>query len=147
MKPLVIGQAPSSSSNPDWPLSGRSGRRLAALCGVEEADFLEAFDRVNLIPTFPGKAGKGDAFCIEEARRSALIVRHMQPRQVILLGDNVRRAFDVVDGAPLFRWFRLGPHRAAIAPHPSGVSRWWNEQENEIRARNFWRGLATGRRP
>jgi len=147
VKPLVIGQAPSSTSDPAWPLSGRSGRRLAALCGVDHGVFLDAFDRVNLIPVFPGKAGKGDAFPIEEARRSAAIVKAMSPRTVIILGDNVRRAFDVLDDAPMFRWFRLGPHCAAVAPHPSGVSRWWNDPMNAERARLFWRGLAAGSRP
>ena len=49
MKPLIIGQAPAAGSNPREPLSGNSGRRLAALCGIPHEAFLDAFERVELL--------------------------------------------------------------------------------------------------
>lgn len=30
----------------------------------------------------------------------------------------------------------------AVLPHPSGVNRWWNEEENVARARDFLREAA-----
>jgi len=88
--------------------------------------------------TFPGKAGKGDAFDGAAARCAA---GQVKARPAILLGGNVGRAFLLPPGQPLFRW-RGG---LCLAPHPSGVSRWWNDPANVRRARRFWRAAA--RRP
>lgn len=144
MKPLLIGQAPGPATVPGLPLSGRSGARLAALCGLDPDGFQIAFDRVNLIRRFPGKIGKGDAFPLAIARRRALALARTFPgRTVVLLGGNVSSAF-LLAPAPLFRWRRgaLGAARLAIAPHPSGISRWWNEPENVAAAARFFRRLA-----
>ena len=59
-RPLLIGQAPGPNTDPGVPLSGASGRRLAALCGLGLDEFLALFDRANLLPEFPGKLGKGE---------------------------------------------------------------------------------------
>lgn len=144
---LIVGQAPSASSDPAEPLSGMSGRRLASLCCLPFGEFLGAYDRVNLIDAFPGKLSKGDAFPIGEARLGAALIRAQEPRRLVLLGSGVARAFGVVEGAPALRWFRLGPHEAAICPHPSGVCRWWNDHLNAGRARSFWLRLEEARRP
>jgi uracil-DNA glycosylase len=144
LKPLLIGQAPGPETDPWLPLSGRSGARLARLCRIDLDEFLAAFDRVNLIGRFPGKAGKGDGFPLQIARRRALALsRGFGGRTVVLLGGNVSAAFCVAP-APLLRWRRgaLGAARLAIAPHPSGISRWWNEPENVRAATRFFRRLA-----
>lgn len=149
MKPLLIGQAPGPATDPGRPLSGRCGARLADLCGLELESFLNRFERVNLIETFPGKAGKGDAFPIEQARLGA--VRLMTSgrlfcRRTVFLGGNVWRAFGwpgEIAKVPLFKWAGgMQPMMMAFAPHPSGVSRWWNDPANEERARRFFRRLA-----
>ena len=48
------------------------GARLAELCGLEVDAYLRAFERVNLIRRWPGKAGKGDAFDLAKARVGAI---------------------------------------------------------------------------
>lgn len=147
LRPLIVGQAPSASSDPAEPLSGRSGRRLASLCCLSLEEFIASYDRANLVGEFPGRLQKGDAFPIGPARASAVLIRGgLSPRRLVLLGSGVARAFGVPAGSPALRWFALGRHRAAICPHPSGVCQFWNDPRNVGQARSFWLELETARR-
>ncbi len=144
MKPLIVGQAPSRLSDPREPLSGRSGARLAALCGLSLDAFVVLFERVNLLDYFPGKAGKGDLFPHEVARFSACAMTpKLRQRRTVLLGGKVAAAFHL-HRRPLLEWFEEVGDGAlvAVAPHPSGVSSWWNEPTNVVAARRFWRAFA-----
>lgn len=140
-KVLIVGQAPGRS--PGVVLGGRCGRRIAALAGITLDEFLERTERVNLLSYYPGKDGKGDAFPMDEARREAarlmsrlLAERHHRP--IVLLGCNVAKAFHFKE--ELFAWGQCYSHSlVAAAPHPSGVSRWWNSPESVEAARTFWR--------
>lgn len=148
MRPLVVGQAPGPNTDPEQPLSGRCGERLAFLCGVSRAEFLLRFERANLIHKFPGKAGKGDRFPPLAASRGLvdlLIFGSLSGRPVVMLGTNVARVFGFNPReVELFRWNVMSGSglRLALAPHPSGISRWWNEPANVELARRFWRRLA-----
>jgi hypothetical protein len=53
-------------------------------------------------------------------------------RPFIYLGKRVAEAFG-------FRgeWFEWS-HDQVVAPHPSGLSRWWNDPNNVGLARAFW---------
>lgn len=144
MKPLIVGQAPGPNTDPAEPLSGPSGRRLAALCGMDLADFLGRFDRVNLVDRFPGKAGKGDKFPVNLGRRAALILsRDFAGRRVVLLGAHVARCFELKPITPPGAFVPMWGGAVTIFPHPSGISRWWNETENLRIANHFWTMLAT----
>lgn len=149
MKPLIIGQAPGPNTDPAVPLGGRCGDRLADLCGLELKDFFLLFERVNLIQKFPGKLTKGDAFPLDEARKGAidvLIMSHVHERKIVLLGDNVAKAFGFNPSTlPTLQMHRRPAFPfagVATCPHPSGVNRWWNEPDNVKRARRFWRRIA-----
>jgi uracil-DNA glycosylase len=145
MRPLVIGQAPGPNTDPALPLSGRCGDRLADLAGLTPDNFRLMFELTNLLPTFPGKAGKGDLFPIDEARVAALrmlVSGRLGARPVVLLGANVERAFALAPDVPVLRWRPRLAVLVATCPHPSGVSRWWNDPANERAARRFWRRLA-----
>lgn len=139
MRTLIVGQAPSACSDPMIPLAGPSGRRLADMCALSFEGFLSAYERANLVPVFPGKLSKGDAFPAPAARMFAvaLLRGRRTPRRLVLLGGNVSRAFGLAP-APLFAWRPLGRHQAAVCPHPSGVCRWWNDPFNVGQARSFW---------
>lgn len=142
-RPLVVAQAPSSRSDPSEPLSGASGRRLAALCGLELDGFLHRFERVNLLPYFPGRGPKGDHFHPDVARMAACqMTPRLRQRHTVLLGWHVARAFHM-DQLELFTWQdEVGDGAlVAVAPHPSGISHWWNEPANVRRAQRFWRKL------
>ena len=90
---MIIGQAPGRQGTGE-PLSGKAGRRLAALCGLDLDAYLARFQRVNLLPVFPGKAGKGDRFPLPPAREAArALLPTLEGRRVVLLGGRVAAAF------------------------------------------------------
>lgn len=129
MKALVVGQAPSRDTDGRQPFSGRSGANLASLLGVTQRDLARTVDLVNLLPRWPGKAGKGDAFPAAEARAAAAMLAAVAPHdRVVLCGAAVVRAFGLrID--PLERVTRSGRVLLHL-PHPSGVNRWWNDEAN-----------------
>ena len=138
---MIIGQAPGQKGNGE-PLAGKAGRRLAALCGLSLDAYLARFRRVNLLPTFPGKAGKGDAFPLPAAREAArALLPALEGRRVVLLGGRVAAAFGL-HRAPLLVWQPFHGAWVAVAPHPSGLNRFWNDPRNVRRAQQFWRTFA-----
>lgn len=147
MKTVVIGQAPSRLSDPREPLSGASGRRLAELCGCSHAEFMAAFERRNLVDSWPGSAGKGD--CFPGLRAARAIADEVEPalrgRRVVLLGFAVADAFRFPH--PPFQFVDHRGAAYAFCPHPSGVNAWWNVKQNADRARAFWLDLYAGCEP
>lgn len=143
MRPLIVGQAPSRASDPAEALSGKSGRRLAALCGIPFEAFLAGFERSNLLADWPGEAqGKGDRFVGLPVAR-ALAERYRRAsyrRRVVVLGFKTAAAFGLT--GPALAFFPHWEGWFAFCPHPSGVSTWWNVRANEERARKFWTALA-----
>ena len=121
------------------PITGRIGRRLAGLCGLDYHDFLRTFDRRNLLNYEQGPLGKGDDFDPFAARRSALLMTPaLTGREVVLLGRRVERAFLGPTSLPYLSWTDLQGVRWATCPHPSGINRWWNEPANRSKAEEFW---------
>lgn len=141
MKPIIVGQAPSRSSDPSEPLSGRSGERLAFLCNCTHGEFLAAFERRNLLDAFPGKDGKGDGFVSPgEARLLAIpLISQFIDRRIILLGNMVATAFGVE--YPHYAFFRHLGASYTVTPHPSGINRHWNEPGSVQTAAVFWRSV------
>lgn len=154
MNGCLVGQAPARSSRPgSWPLDGPCGRRLARLAGLSGYDELTAvFAVANLLPEFPGKDGKGDRWPIVEARSraAAMLPTLLEFDRVLLLGRHVAEAFGVPARRKDFlEWFVLDAEPragedvtwAAVFPHPSGVSHWWNDPGNLAAAEGFLRRL------
>lgn len=126
-------------------LTGKVGRKLADLAGLSYHDYLQAFDRRNLLNYYPGpaKVGEGDSFLVAEAKTAAVRMRpQLAGRVVILLGASVAEAFGY-GKVPLTEWTRCYAWGAeflmAKVPHPSGVNRWWNDYENVRRVEMFLR--------
>lgn len=151
VKPLIIGQAPARGNDGKPPFAGLSGRRLARLAGVgDTGDVLPRyFELRNLISKYPGKAGtgKGDMFDVAAAKLQASLLleelKHMKPRQVLLMGRGVAAAFHQQRREYLRPWDWVG-HRFVIFPHPSGVNRWYNDPVNEGAAGSYLRDLLRG---
>lgn len=130
---VFVGQAPSSDSDPHEPMSGRSGRKLAAMLGVSMYYFLTNANRFNLNHTFQGKEGKGDEFDeIVGARvaQTLMAVRHFNA--FVLLGAKVARCF-------AFPWESLTTYEREgksffLLPHPSGINMWYNNAVNVANA-------------
>ena len=148
MKPLLIGEAPSKNEYPPTPLEGRIGKRLAALAGLTFEEFLERFDRVNLLDVRQDTREKGFEFDMASARKNALAAwaRFKAGQTVILLGKRVADAFGLKT-VPYFQGVTLSEARVYVMPHPSGVSRWWNDPANVKQAEEFMRGIVREMEP
>lgn len=118
-KPLLVGESNPYGSPPEydlWPLpEGASGHRLRVILGLTEEQYLEKFDRLNLV------RGEWNAFAAQVA---AAQIRH---EKIIVLGVKVARAFELSH-----RMLYLGSvqysagRRLFFCPHPSGLNRVWN---------------------
>jgi len=144
MRFVLIGQAPSRKGRPGMALQrGPTTKKIVDLLGMEKERYLKCFERVNLLECFPGRreASKGDSFPRKEASQRARILKERyRGRSVLFVGIGVARVFGM-KGGPL-EWREVEPfRRAAILPHPSGLNRWWNEEENRDAARSFMADL------
>lgn len=114
--------------------------RMSEILGHEK-DFM-AYDRINVLKRCSGKKGKGDAFELKSAKVAArnllpLLVENYD--KVVLMGQNVARAFDMKGRH--FEKMRLGRAEFMCFPHPSGINLWWNDaakvRSGKKRLRNF----------
>jgi hypothetical protein len=132
---MVYGQAPSRTGNGALPLDSErgSGRRLAELAGLPEAEMEKVFDRRNLLPEFPG-AGRGKGGDFRSTSRSK------RPSSNVTSGTRVSRSSCWGDGSLersgcYLESEDVDGRRVTVFPHPSGISRWWNDEKNVERAR------------
>lgn len=121
-KPVLVGESNPYGRDPYYALypapDGCSGHRLCVrILGMRRAEYLAAFDRVNLCDgpwSIADAAGKADA---------------LRGGRLILLGAKVCRAFRVP-----FRPFEES-EAGLVLPHPSGLCRLWNVPGNIEAAR------------
>ena len=151
-KGLVLGQAPPGPRETlprGWrPLAGPAEQRLGRLAGLSVAQLWKRFDRANLLAWYPGlkKRSKkhdvskgyklhtsdGDIFPMEQARLAAASLDLSKYSSVLLLGASVAKAFGLK--GRLFEVEKRGRTRLVTFPHPSGVSHFWNDEENRQKA-------------
>lgn len=149
--PLLIGESPSKrGATAEDALRGTIARRLARLLGLTVAAYESAFERVNVLPDFLGKApGKrARKWPPVEARQAALAMLQkgvLDERELIVLfGRRVAAAFGLPETTPWFQPTALEDPTIQVVccPHPSGASRWWNAPENMKQAELFFRAKA-----
>lgn len=151
---LLVGQAPGPNTDPDLPLfpvpSTSAGGRLVKVMGIARADYFKCFDRVNLLPYFPGRTRvRDDSFPMAPAKLAARVMRPLLAnRTVILVGRNVADAFEL--DIPFHEWRdvpmrrreplkrQTGLSQLAVIPHPSGRNHWYNHEANRLESRAFW---------
>ena len=144
MKTLLLGAAPSRSSDPSRPLiGGHSGTKLQELCGLNLRQYFEAFDRADLLQAYPGSIWPK----VQASAAAAALLPALRGRRVVLVGRGVAEAFGL--RAPALEWTRLlysGDASAyievAYLPHPSGLNLWWNCPANTEAAAKFMRAEA-----
>lgn len=151
MKPILVGEQNPYGGDDYYALypapDGCAGHRLCCLIlGMHSAEYLDAFERVNLV------RGKWSAPTARDAARQLVAERMVQGRpspRFILLGSKVAAAFGAHLPGCEFHPYRtyLGgdgawaPHYA-ILPHPSGLCRMWNEPQAFAKARAAVAALA-----
>jgi hypothetical protein len=139
----LVGQAPSRRGDPRKPLAGPNGQKIARLAGMSYGELI-ACRRRHLNAHYSGKRGKANAF--ENAKgyvNAADILMDWRVERIVLLGKNVARCFGFSD-LPFLAEIRIYGRRFLIFPHPSGTNRWWNEERNERRAREFLQRFLRG---
>lgn len=139
VKVLLLGQAPSASSDPDHAFAGNSGRFLAALCGLTHAQFLALYARRNVCDEYHGKQERGNGDAVFNRQLPEDLPGPAECPLVIAVGAVASAAIGIKK-KPL-RYFEIHfiNGRAVVpVPHPSGVNRWWNEPANKVRAGIFW---------
>lgn len=162
---LLIGEAPNrrgQRGNLDVVLACRSAG-IEPVAGTmrrldEEFpllyDFAMATRHVNLLHEWPGKAGRGSAFPLDDARQAAdrlmdglhrgLLrqgnrdVERVDFQAILVAGRRAAGAMGLV--ADLFE--RVGDFDPSlpptyVVPHPSKVNGFWNKRENRNRTRAF----------
>lgn len=134
---MIVGQAPSASTIGGKVFSGRSGKTLARMAGLEDDDQLrDRFECINLLHWFPGKNGKGDAWDKEAGLSSAhelIMSGRLVQRNVVLLGKNVAEAFRFKKDP--FKWYLSGDITCfAWIYHTSGIVRQYNDTANVVKA-------------
>lgn len=118
-----------------------SGRRLAHYAGLPHDEAL--MDHLTLVNVYRDPWAK-HAYAEGRRRGRAIELEFVRGRveRVLLFGGVAADAFGT-PYHPLLEWrdrsVRGWPYRLATVPHPSGLTRWWNDQENVARARAFLR--------
>ena len=93
---------------------------------------------------YNGKRPKGDAFDHAKGSvKAADILLDWRVERIVLLGKNVARCFGFRD-LPFLAEISIYGRRFLIFPHPSGTNRWWNERQNERRARQLLQRFLRG---
>jgi len=142
IRPWLIGESNPYGSDPRAALypspSGSAGHRLCcSILGMTAHGYLRAFERRNLVV-----GAKWSAPAAREA--AARILEERGDAPLVLLGAKVCAAFGVAfQPFSIVGGTSLGPTAvpAAVLPHPSGLSRAWNDPRSRHRARETIRDL------
>lgn len=140
---IICGEAPSRQGD-GRPFTGPSGERLVTLFGLRDYEHLASqFTLINIYQVSQEPGGRFEEPRAREVgqRMAADWARQPHHIAVIACGAKTFRALTgtrirVFRGVPL----RLGPAQGVDIwhfPHPSGLSRFWNEPENVDRAALF----------
>lgn len=149
MKPWLIGEAnPYQSENdPDFamypdPPESAGGRLCHRILRMSTTDYLRSFERRNLLH------GKWSSPKAREAAQA--LMNEAKGAPFVLLGAKVCAAFGVAFDPFTYIAFYpagVGPKISGIRlPHPSGLSRGWNEPGSSDKARKMVFELL-GRKP
>lgn len=136
---LAVGEAPSRRSPNSTPLGSL---RVKVLVGLALGRDVEVVGR-NLFDKPMPRSGKGSAFQLDLARERAVVVLRSLQRvrrydAIWLVGKRVARAFRASGVEYLEPIYLYGVTKPVyVVPHPSGVNRWWNEEENQEAWRKF----------
>lgn len=133
-KPMLIGMNNPLSHKPHYALwpepRGCTGHRIWQMLheqtGATPEDYVEAFDRQNLV------IGDWDLATARKRATSLLEDGNLAGRSVVLFGAKVAQAFrmTITMDLPPLSVQRIGTVRLHLAPHPSGMNRWYNLEEN-----------------
>ncbi len=142
-KAYILGQAPGVVEGEQRrPWRGRAGQTLRRWLGLDEDAFYATFYCAAVTRCYPGRVVSGGGDRTPTAREQELCsfwreweLRLVQPRLIVPVGGlAIRRLLGLSSlDASVGERFAYGDAAAVPLPHPSGVSRWMNEPENQKR--------------
>lgn len=150
MRPLLVGlNNPHSVRESDALLHyprGATGWRILEMIRLADPaftadDYLEAFDRRNLWPGCELPDGRGRAKYFQSHGRALLRELDGTGRDVVLFGKIVWASVLDRNAPPKFTSQEKLGCTFWYLPHPSGLCRDYNAEENRLRAGQILRGL------
>jgi uracil-DNA glycosylase family 4 len=139
----ILGQAPGVVEGEERrPWRGRAGQTLRRWLELDEDAFYATFYCASITRCYPGRAPGGGGDRTPTAREQELCsfwreweLRLLRPGLIVPVGMlATRQLLDVTSlDACVGQRFKHGEAAAVPLPHPSGVSRWLNQPENQAR--------------
>lgn len=141
--PVLVGEAPGRNTNPKAPLfpypTTSAGGKLLTLSGLPAETYLRSFRRVNLFDTVP------DKWSAPASRRAWALLGFSEDttHAIVMLGRRVSLAAGCKD-QDLEACRSVGWDNYVWAiPHPSGLSRAYNDPAVRARVRELLVRLAS----
>ena len=142
-KAYILGQAPGIVEGQERrPWRGRAGQTLRRWLEMEEDEFYATFYCASVTRCYPGRAPGGGGDRTPTAREQELCAfwrewefRVLRPRLIVPVGGlAIRQLLGLTSlDAAVGEQFEHDDAVAVPLPHPSGVSRWMNLEENRAR--------------
>ena len=139
----LLGQAPGVVEGEERrPWRGRAGQTLRRWLGLDEDAFYATFYCASVTRCYPGRASAGGGDRTPTAPEQEICsfwreweLRLLRPRLIVPVGGlAIRRLLGLSSlDASVGQSFDHGEAVAVPLPHPSGVSRWLNDAENQQR--------------
>jgi hypothetical protein len=120
--------------NGTWHDHGNDSGEPVIWIDMLDWPLMEFLDAAWVDHDMPGAQGNAKA---------ADVLMDWRVERIVLLGKNVARCFGFRD-VPFLAEIRIYGRRFLIFPHPSGTNRWWNERQNERRARQLLQRFLRG---
>jgi uracil-DNA glycosylase len=124
------------------PWRGRAGRTLRRWLDLDEDEFYATFYCASVTRCYPGKASSGNGDRTPTPREQELCaywreweLRLIRPELILVVGGlSARRLLGITNlTAAIGERHELNGATAIPLPHPSGTSRWHNDQANRER--------------
>ena len=142
-KAYILGQAPGVVEGEERrPWRGRAGQTLRRWLTLDEEAFYSTFYCASVTRCYPGRVTAGGGDRTPTSREQELCsfwrdweLRLMQPQLIVPVGGlAIRRLLGLSSlDASVGESFEHGAAAVVPLPHPSGVSRWLNQPENQRR--------------
>lgn len=118
-------------------------RRIESLMGLPSWTLEDRFHLANL---WAENEIVRESEAGHRVHRGLMALRELGVKRAVFLGATARDGVSSCLGLGKVPWLQWYPDHVsgltvAVSPHPSPRNRWWNDEENVERARDFWQDL------
>jgi hypothetical protein len=131
LKPVILGMNSKTGEALGLLPTTGAGARLWRCTGLTLREYLNSFDRMNLLEEPEWNA--------HGARDASKKIRHrLSGRMVIVLGSQAWTVLSLPKRLPFDEAFSVDGTRWHMIPHPSGKNLWYNDPKNREKVRDFF---------